>query len=212
MAITTMCYKDDPAAELSAHWTREAGREIYTKTEYVGQVLSLREYNGYHDSDFSAIVWDFDKGEPINIEYGTTRFWSYPNTAGIDATPEVLSAFKAYTLHHNARYQIQLEHRVAQDDVSILKSTLLTHEQLNRLRGMCNATVAYNNSGNEMWSTYSNNKFDALVKLLKSYTTQRLRSKFKISLCEQLLTWLNDVNPRWTTAFSKKQWEAILPN
>lgn len=211
MPITMMCDKNAAGAELSAHWTHEAKREIYTKTEYVGQVLSLREYNAYHDSDFFAVVWDFDKGESISIEYGTTRFWSYPNTASVDATPEVLSAHKAYILNHAARYQIQLAHRIAQDDVAILKSTLLTHEQLNRLRGMCNAVIAYDNDNNGMWSTYSNNKFDALVKLLKSYTTHHLRSKFKISLCEQLLMWLKDVNPRWASPFSKKQWVAILP-
>ena len=56
---------------------------------YQGCVLDTREYNGYNDSDFYAIVWDEEKQKLDRIEYATTRGWTYLNGAGIDATEEV---------------------------------------------------------------------------------------------------------------------------
>jgi hypothetical protein len=61
-----------------------------------GCVLRLGEHNYYDDSDFYAIVWDAQLGAPREIEYGTTRGWSYWNSASVDATDEVLAAFNAY--------------------------------------------------------------------------------------------------------------------
>lgn len=56
----------------------------------VGRVLTTRERNGYDDSDFYAVIWD---GETIrSYEYATTRFYSYHNSAGADATPETVAA------------------------------------------------------------------------------------------------------------------------
>jgi hypothetical protein len=69
---------------------------LYFRVSHVGQVLSLGERNGYHDSDFYAMVWDAEKGQPGYVEYASTRGWSYPNHAEVDATPEVLAAFRAW--------------------------------------------------------------------------------------------------------------------
>jgi hypothetical protein len=67
------------------------------ETTFVGKVLELRERNGYHDSDFFATVWDDEQKKPREIEYATTRGWTYPNGADIDATPEVKAAYAAYS-------------------------------------------------------------------------------------------------------------------
>lgn len=96
MAIRMMCAKECDGAELDAHWSREAKSEIWIKTSHVGLVLQTVEQNGYHDSDFFAIVWNDEKGEPERIEYASTRGWSYPNSAGVDATPEVLAKHEAW--------------------------------------------------------------------------------------------------------------------
>lgn len=69
---------------------------LYMHTTYQGCVLSLSERNGYHDSDFYALVWDKSEGKPKSIEYASTRGWTYPNGAEIDATPEVIEAYNAY--------------------------------------------------------------------------------------------------------------------
>lgn len=57
---------------------------------FKGAVLCTREYNGYDDSDFYAVVWDESKNCLRSIEYATTRAWTYNNHANVDATPEVI--------------------------------------------------------------------------------------------------------------------------
>lgn len=66
------------------------------EVSYQGAVLATRERNGYDDSDFYAVVWDGEK--LLTVTYGTTRFWTYPNHAEPDATPEVLEAVRAWLL------------------------------------------------------------------------------------------------------------------
>ncbi len=61
-----------------------------------GTVLATGEHNYYDDSDFYAIVWDAAEGRPQEIEYATTRGWTYANSATVDATPEVRAAYDAY--------------------------------------------------------------------------------------------------------------------
>jgi hypothetical protein len=63
--------------------------------ESVGKVISLREKNGYHDSDFFATYWCEIENKPKTIEYGTTRAYSRGN-AFIDATEDVLKKYKMY--------------------------------------------------------------------------------------------------------------------
>ncbi len=60
--------------------------------EYEGLVLSLREKNGYHDSDFYAIVWDSESQTPKTVYYHTTRGYSL-GWANVDATEETKKAF-----------------------------------------------------------------------------------------------------------------------
>lgn len=55
---------------------------------FAGAVLADREENGYHDSDFYAVVWDEEKQALRRIDYATTRF-DGGGTCRIDATPEV---------------------------------------------------------------------------------------------------------------------------
>jgi hypothetical protein len=48
------------------------------------------------DSDFYAVVWNEDTQTIGHVEYATTRGWSYPNGAAVDATPEVKAKANAY--------------------------------------------------------------------------------------------------------------------
>ena len=64
---------------------------IETKESYVGRVLETYEENGYHDSDFYAVVWDDETESIIHKQYATTRFYSNGYGAKIDATPEVVA-------------------------------------------------------------------------------------------------------------------------
>jgi hypothetical protein len=73
-----------------------ANGPLYMRTTHIGLVLATGEHNYHDDSDFFALVWNWEKGEPEEIGYGTTRGWTYPNGASVDATPEVIAAYDAY--------------------------------------------------------------------------------------------------------------------
>lgn len=64
-------------------------REEVTVHEFAGCVLTTRERNGYHDSDFYAIVWDEHLQQLREIVYASTRFGCPGCGAKIDATDEV---------------------------------------------------------------------------------------------------------------------------
>jgi hypothetical protein len=60
---------------------------------YKGCVLAEYENNGYHDSDFYAIVWDYAENRLKSVMFGTTRAggeWG----CSVDATPEVVNLAK----------------------------------------------------------------------------------------------------------------------
>src|SRR5215471_9027753 len=96
MAIRMMCTPETPGAVLDEYWTKEAGREIWVHTTHEGCVLETREWNMRDDSDFYAVVWNDEKGEPERVDYASTRGWTYPNGAAVDATPEVIAKYEAY--------------------------------------------------------------------------------------------------------------------
>jgi hypothetical protein len=57
--------------------------------DFKGCVLGIREYNGYHDSDFYATVWDEERQCVREIEDGTTRAYAPSKYSRADATDEV---------------------------------------------------------------------------------------------------------------------------
>ena len=70
---------------------------------YRGQVVGLRERNGYDDSDFFAIV--FDGEEAREIMYATTRGWTYPAGASIDASDELMEKYREYKREKARQWQ-----------------------------------------------------------------------------------------------------------
>jgi hypothetical protein len=67
---------------------------IFTREFAHGVVVSTREMNGYDDSDFFATYLDGDTFR--EVEYATTRGWTYAAHASIDATPEVMARWVEY--------------------------------------------------------------------------------------------------------------------
>jgi ribosomal protein L24 len=64
--------------------------------DFTGCVLSTREYNGYHDSDFYATVWDEEAGCVREIEDGTTRAYAPSKYHRADASDEVRAKARAW--------------------------------------------------------------------------------------------------------------------
>jgi hypothetical protein len=81
---------------------RQLPAECFDVT-YENCVLELYERNGSSDSDFIAIVWDEEHQETREVEYATTRGWTYLNGATVDATPEVRAKADAYWKARNRR-------------------------------------------------------------------------------------------------------------
>jgi len=96
MAIRMMCEASTPGAELEKYGYGADKRDLWMVTTHVGLVLNLREANGRDDSDFYATVWNEEKGAPESIMYASTRGWTYPNGATVDATEEVKAKYAAY--------------------------------------------------------------------------------------------------------------------
>jgi hypothetical protein len=70
---------------------------LYMQTSHVGVVLSEGEHNFHDDSNFYAVVWNSDKGCTEQVQFATTRGWTYPNHCKVDATPEVIAAWQAWS-------------------------------------------------------------------------------------------------------------------
>ena len=94
MSIRMMTEPTTPGAVRDDYWSKE-GRDIYTVETHKGLVLSLGEYNGRDDSDFYAVVWNEETGHTERIVYASTRGWTYPNGAAVDATDEVKAKYAA---------------------------------------------------------------------------------------------------------------------
>ncbi len=84
-------------------------KPLYMMTTHVGLVIETGEYNGYDDSDFYAVVWDVENQRTQRIVYATTRGWTYPNSATIDATPEVLAQYNAWCERMRAKARAERE-------------------------------------------------------------------------------------------------------
>lgn len=100
MAIRVMCDANEPGAVLDEHWTKEVrayrpeAEPIYMKEYAKGAVVSLREANYHDDSDFYATYWDGEKFSEVC--YASTRGWTYPNGAAVDASPEIMEKWEAH--------------------------------------------------------------------------------------------------------------------
>jgi len=68
----------------------DAAKQEVRLVEHEGLVLSTYEKNGYHDSDFYAVVWNPVKKTAESVMYATTSYGSYGNHAIIDASPDLV--------------------------------------------------------------------------------------------------------------------------
>lgn len=118
MAIEMMCSENEYKAHpndsnyyISDVWSKEVDRQmtsqgkkpflIYMHRTHIGVVLRTGEHNYYDDSDFYAIVWNIEKGQPEEIEYASTRGWTDPNRAIVDATPEIVETYNSYLVERS---------------------------------------------------------------------------------------------------------------
>lgn len=80
-----------------SHWTD-------TKTKYEGAVIDNFERNGYHDSDFYAIVYDEEQDVVKSVMTGTTRGYSTTAPLPVDITD--VNLIKAQVAAERQAYKI----------------------------------------------------------------------------------------------------------
>lgn len=163
-------------------YTGEGPKDSTLVTTYTGRVLSLREVNGPFDSDFIATVWGYND-KPIDIEYMTTRGWTYANHALADATPEIKKAYLHYTRHEQA--MVRLYERA--QERSTREKAGLTYRDYKRLK-----------------KAYRPGTEDHAV-VMKLLQTRRFRSDFRHSLALAIRAWMEDDTPKYRTPITAKQ-------
>ena len=102
MSIRTMCDPTTPGAVRDEYWSAQTKQDIWLVESHQGLVLETREINGHDDSDFYAVVWNEEKGDVERVTYASTRGWTYPNGAAVDATPEVVAKYQALVARREA--------------------------------------------------------------------------------------------------------------
>lgn len=189
---------------VEAYWAergynREGRRHavVLYKT-HEGLCLREREANYYDDSDFYMLVWDEEAGEPKEIQFGTTRGWCYPCMgSSVDATEEVREKYAAW---HNKRQQELTRQRRAERarallelrsrSASLLGAAGLTPREVLRVR--------------RLRRELGEGKLEGLLKLFGP----RVRSKFKISLREQVIAWARGES-EYSSPLSRRQLEYV---
>lgn len=115
-------------AELSALHAAEAHEESWT-----GCVLRLGEHNWHDDSDFFALVWDEEQGKVREIQYATTRGWTYHDNAKVDATD--LARAKAVAWQAEQLFELYVEKAVAANREVLERIELKTEVRSTTTRG-----------------------------------------------------------------------------
>lgn len=179
----------DPLSGIPAGW-KNAVCEGYTAREiYVGRVLGTGERNGYDDSDFTATVWDDEKGDVAVFVYATTRYPTYHLYAHIDATAEVLETYRT-TQAYKVRHMMVMARRDASKDRYALARTLDVPPAA--VKRLLTCPIHPHQRG-------------AIIKLVSSFKAGKLRSNFKTSLAQAVMDWLNTPEPKFPTPLSKTQ-------
>jgi len=181
---------------------------------FVGCVLSLREKNGYDDSDFFARVWDEEKQNVHEVMYATTRGWTYKNGATIDATDDVKAKAEAWEERVYHRQQVRQQWIARQRNNYLAALLGLTRKQIIKLRGAYPDTSKIVSGGAYAIELPQDSApFVACIKLLSTRKDDAFRSDFRKSMADQVHCWITSSNSKYATPLSPKQISyAIQPN
>lgn len=115
MCITIFADQQELGAYFPLHYRREVEEcakrnnstfersAFYLRDFAHGAVVETREMNGYDDSDFYATYYDAQENAFKEVQYASTRGWTYPCSAVIDATPGVFAKWERYNETANAQ-------------------------------------------------------------------------------------------------------------
>jgi hypothetical protein len=148
--------------------------------------LEERERNMHDDSDFYMVVWNEEKNEPQSIMFATTRGWTYPAMGSfVDASPDVRAKYTQWKADQAELARERAEANAIAKIAAYCKDTGLTREQYDKLDASVNVNLYY--------------------KLLKSGNKDSLRSDFRKSMYNQVMTWLMNKENTFRHPLSAKQ-------
>lgn len=87
----------DVSEQWKSHYSGEGKFNLWVYDTHQGLCLHERECNMHDDSDFYMTVWNPETKQPQEIQFGTTRGWSYPTLGShVDATPAVQAEYETW--------------------------------------------------------------------------------------------------------------------
>lgn len=194
MAI--ICFTTGSAVSKDTGWAEGAycplnEMQMVKWEEYKGKCISEREANGYNDSDFFMTVWDDEQNRPLEIKFATTRFWSYPAFASsVDATEEVIEKYNQFK-RDVAEYKRKKEREERAKELLEMK------------RAVSDIAVEFSLPYAKLLkvSRIAKRKNINILGLFGP----KIRSKFKLSIREQIIEWAKDPSPKYNFPLSPRQ-------
>jgi hypothetical protein len=166
---------------------------VTTNADYVGKVLTkeIYQYLGDGDGYFYVIAWNNEKNGPEHV-FVRHAGYSSTHTYVIDATEEVVNKYNAYMQQLKYEADKREQKNRVMDKLENRKRWMKVSKELN---------IPYP----VVMKKLKNNK-DILI-LLET----KVRSEFKMSLKNQVITWLNEASPKYNFPLSPRQLSFIAP-
>lgn len=164
----------------------------WTYETFNGKCLVERERNMHDDSDFFMLVWNDETNSPQEIMFASTRGWSYPCLASrVDATEEVKAKYAAWLVVERTKLVKAQRNTKAKKLVNLRNDLRAIAEKWN---------VDYC----KLLRLRHKPQFEQMISLFNI----RIRSNFKISMRNQLISWLNGQS-KYSNPFSPKQIQCL---
>jgi hypothetical protein len=184
--------KETNSRPLEKHFSymrEEVPVHTYYFVAYEGLVLKIFErYCSSMDmSHYEAVVADVKDGKRVYKTVGicsSNEKVRFPNK--VDASPELIKEYEIHLAYLSRKHDVlrrYSEHRLMMKQAREAKLTFKDVKNLRQVLG--------------------SDRFPLMMKLLASHAKGRLRSKFRESLAQQTLRWVN--NPTYKTPLSNRQ-------
>ncbi|MCQ2210277.1 MAG: hypothetical protein MJZ34_08295 [Paludibacteraceae bacterium] len=162
-----------------------------------GKVVGIEYRPGGYCYNYYAIVYHKEEDRIEEIHYERDDYESYnmswcDGTCKVDATEDVMSAYKARLLRDERHNMAEKLYKEYLDRHDAIKMTRLSFGEYMKLAN------AYNGDA----------KFEWIVALL---CVKNFRSEFRKKLSEQVRSWLKELTPKFNRPLSPKQLECLRP-
>lgn len=170
-----------------------------------GLCLTAREKNGYEDSDFFMTVWNEERGEPEEIQYATTRGWSYPCFySHVDATDEVKEKYEAWKQEQEA---VEAK-RVRSERASKLLKLRKTERKVVETHNVSpNVLIGLRKEFGGVGATGKDG--DDYSTIIAFANNKRIRNKFKLNIQQQIVSWMRGEGNSYPRPLSPRQMACI---